>query len=583
MAQKVEFKTVGEIAEAADKEEEETGLSIIPDSLCMRCGATGVTRMLNTKIPHFREIIICSFECDSCGWTNNEVTFGGEIQEKGCRFVLRVDSAEDLSRQVIKSDTATITIPSIQFEIPANSQRGGVSTVEGVLSRARENLQMYQEERMEHQPEVGAAVAGVIASLVLLSTGADLPFELVVDDPAGNSYVENLCAPAPDPKLSVSYYTRTPHQDLAVGLQISREALAADQLEDTNRAHKLEGETVRGAENLMQRFAGLSTGGGGAAAAQEGGEDGEDGSPELSTELGRREIIRMPTPCPNCGKDGESLTCLADIPHFKEVIIMAFDCSYCNYRSNEIKGGGGVPANGQRCVLRVQSAEDLKRDVLKSATADVVIHELGMEASQASLGGVYTTVEGLLQKVLQTMEESMPYMMGDTVADEHRKSGWGKFLGEFRSYAQGEVFPFTIELRDPLANSFIGGLGAVAPDQDQQLEVTDYKRSWDEDDEFGLHDIKVDDYGEERPETNPNLAMTHKRWGPDHPHESGKGCDDNAPPPAPPSQPETGAVAVAPSIDPEFQPSGSWTGAKGGFVFKMGGQGLGYYRDINRS
>ena len=47
----------------------------------------------------------------------------------------------------------------------------------------------------------------------------------------------------------------------------------------------------------------------------------------ISTNLGRREIIRLPSTCPHCGYDGgESLTCVADIPHFKEVIIMAFDC-----------------------------------------------------------------------------------------------------------------------------------------------------------------------------------------------------------------------------------------------------------------
>lgn len=39
----------------------------------MECGGTGGTRMLTTKIPFFREIIICSFECDSCHSTNNEV------------------------------------------------------------------------------------------------------------------------------------------------------------------------------------------------------------------------------------------------------------------------------------------------------------------------------------------------------------------------------------------------------------------------------------------------------------------------------------------------------------------------------
>jgi len=42
---------------------------------------------------------------------------------------------------------------------------------------------------------------------------------------------------------------------------------------------------------------------------------------DLATSLGRREVIRMGTPCPNCSFPGETLTCFTDIPHFKEVNI----------------------------------------------------------------------------------------------------------------------------------------------------------------------------------------------------------------------------------------------------------------------
>jgi len=62
----------------------------VPHSLCMACGESGTTRMILTKIPFFREVIVSSFECDSCGWCNNEVQFGGELREQGCRFELKV-------------------------------------------------------------------------------------------------------------------------------------------------------------------------------------------------------------------------------------------------------------------------------------------------------------------------------------------------------------------------------------------------------------------------------------------------------------------------------------------------------------
>ena len=61
-------------------------------------------------------------------------------------------------------------------------------------------------------PEVGLVVAKVISSLTDLALGESPPFEMVVDDPSGNSFVENLCAPSPDPQLSVKHYSRTAQQ-----------------------------------------------------------------------------------------------------------------------------------------------------------------------------------------------------------------------------------------------------------------------------------------------------------------------------------------------------------------------------------
>jgi zinc finger protein len=40
--------------------------------------------------------------------------------------------------------------------------------------------------------------------------------------------------------------------------------------------------------------------------------------------------------------------------------------------------------------------EDLKRDLFKSETAGISIPELELELAHGTLGGVYTTVEGVL-------------------------------------------------------------------------------------------------------------------------------------------------------------------------------------------
>ena len=49
-----------------------------------------MTRLMLTKIPFFKEVILSSFTCDECGFENREVQLGGRIQEKGVKYALTV-------------------------------------------------------------------------------------------------------------------------------------------------------------------------------------------------------------------------------------------------------------------------------------------------------------------------------------------------------------------------------------------------------------------------------------------------------------------------------------------------------------
>jgi len=49
--------------------------------------------------------------------------------------------------------------------------------------------------------------------------------------------------------------------------------------------------------------------------------------------------------------------------------------------------------------LKVETEDDLKRDVFKSDTCVLRIPEIPLELGMGTLGGVYTTVEGLIEKV----------------------------------------------------------------------------------------------------------------------------------------------------------------------------------------
>jgi len=595
-------------------------------SLCMSCGEEGTTRLMLHKIPHFRELIIASFECPACGERNNEVTFGGEIQPQGSICTLKVTDPKDLDRQLIKSDTATVTIPEIEFEIPAKTQKGEITTIEGLLRRAGENLSLYQEERMAQMPEVGQAVALVILALtqMAMGDGARLPFHLVINDPAGNSYVENPHAPAKDPHMETTHYRRTAEQDLSLGLQPEADGGVFKDDKESNYKALLTGARGFGQTDMA------------AAAANGGGDDGE-------VQLGRAAPVSIPSHCPHCGKEGESLTAVTDIPHFKEVLIMAFDCNFCGFRNNEVKAGGAVPDVGTEVTLRVEGPDDLKRDVLKSDSCLVQIPELDLELGCGTLGGVYTTVEGLVNKIYTNLRDNNPFAVGDSIELHHsgtneltsRKDKFKVFLDRLLALSRGETLPFTLVLRDPLGNSFVSApLGSfLPPEMDANLKMEDFERTWDDNEEFGLNDINTKDYetGNDSQEVILADRLTHVvKKGADHPNFFAKGVDDATPggaalaPTAAAVAPSetathgwvampagddagTGTVVPVPVADGllvgaaddldlpwpgygkrtfserdlglDFLPYEEFSGAKEGYVFRMGAKGLGYYAD----
>ena len=87
------------------------------------------------------------------------------------------------------------------------------------------------------------------------------------------------------------------------------------------------------------------------------------------------------------------------------------------------------------------------------------------------------------------------------------------FSQKLEMCATGAEFPFTLQLRDPLAGSFIGPRLGLSVENDPHLTVMDYERTFDEDEELGLHDIQVDDWrcaarGESQKHQNAGVQIT---------------------------------------------------------------------------
>lgn len=70
---------------------------------CHSCGLMGETKMCQTSVPYFTDLIIMSFSCDYCGAKSTETKTAGGIKDKGIKIVLKNPNAEDLKRDLFKS------------------------------------------------------------------------------------------------------------------------------------------------------------------------------------------------------------------------------------------------------------------------------------------------------------------------------------------------------------------------------------------------------------------------------------------------------------------------------------------------
>ncbi|KAI4370309.1 hypothetical protein MLD38_018672 [Melastoma candidum] len=450
----------------------------VVESRCMRCGDNGVTRFLLTLIPHFRKILLSAFECPHCDERNNHVEFAGVLPPKGCRYKLEVPAGDQkvLNRQVVKSESATIKIPELDFEVPPEAQRGSLSTVEGILVRAADELQALQEERRKIDPQTADAIDQFLVKLKACASGVS-PFTFILDDPAGNSFIENPFAPSPDPSLSIQFYERTPEQLALLGYKadsVQSEEVDAQMPENYQRDPEYVGREAHGAVGAVAGHRAIA----------------QTNSAEIAESLFRysapEEVMTFPSTCGACAERCETRMFVTKIPYFQEVIVMASSCDACGYRNSELKPGGRIPEKGKRIGLLVKNINDLSRDVIKSDTASVRVPELDLELASGTLGGVVTTVEGLITKISESLERVHGFTFGDSL-DDDKKSRWQDFKSRLSKLLNLEA-SWTLELDDALANSFISPLTDDMKD-DHQLTFEEYERSWEQNEELGLNDM----------------------------------------------------------------------------------------------
>lgn len=323
-------------------------------------------------------------------------------KDKGVIFTTKVVVREDLDRQIVKSNTCTVVIQEWELTLPPS--RGQLTNIEGLIRDIAADLSADQPLRRIQNEEAYTKIKAIVDALraVIMDTDDEdenpdklkpqkedkvaHPFTLKLDDPSGNSWVEFLGS-MEDPKWDMRLYARTPEQNEALGL-----AKPDDDEETKEKDGKVDEEDVPLKEN--------------------------------------EEILVFPGKCSSCGHPLDTLMKRVTIPYFKEVLIMSTNCDRCGYRDNEVKSGSAISPQGKRITLKVEDIDDLSRDILKvcsntpvegvyvilnfqSETCSLSIPEISLALQGGTLGGRFTTMEGILDQVYDELNEKV-YMTSDS-------------------------------------------------------------------------------------------------------------------------------------------------------------------------
>ncbi|KAK1342364.1 hypothetical protein QTO34_015128 [Cnephaeus nilssonii] len=169
----------------------------------------------------------------------------------------------------------------------------------------------------------------------------------------------------------------------------------------------------------------------------------------------RNEVLPFNTNCPECNAPAQTNMKLVQTP-FKEVIIMATNCEYCRHPTQPMS---------------------------------VEIPELEFELGMAVFGGKFTTLEGLLKDIPDLVTKN-PFTLGDS-SNPGQMDKLQEFSQKLDQIIEGKMKAHLI-MNDPAGNSYLQNV--YAPEDDLEMKVGRYKCTFDQNEELGLNDMKMEGY-----------------------------------------------------------------------------------------
>jgi len=136
------------------------------------------------EVEHFGTVLLSVSACRKCGYKHTDVTTLG-LQEP-IAITAKITTPEDLNMRVIKSGTATLSIPEYGATItPGPHSEGYISNAEGVLDKITDALLFMLGSAKGRTLQRGERLLRKIQK-----ARSEKPnFTLIIKDPLGNSAV----------------------------------------------------------------------------------------------------------------------------------------------------------------------------------------------------------------------------------------------------------------------------------------------------------------------------------------------------------------------------------------------------------
>ena len=154
----------------------------------LRCPSCDTESMLASQteyeVEHFGSVLLSVLTCQKCGYRHTDIITLREREP--IHLTAKISSVEDLKMRVIKSGTATVSIPEFKATItPGPYSEGYISNVEGILERIEDALTFMLSTVKGKRLAKGERMLKQIR----LARESKPRFRLVIKDPLGNSAI----------------------------------------------------------------------------------------------------------------------------------------------------------------------------------------------------------------------------------------------------------------------------------------------------------------------------------------------------------------------------------------------------------